>query len=566
VANHRARVLLSLCVALLVLALAGQVAARPQAVDKLLQISVALEGLPALTAPGGTVPLHWSVEGGETVERAAVFWDTMTHAYDNAYPYRTEMQPYRDSRNFYDYVDVPQDAETVYLRPYVVVDGEAVWGPEKTVSIWRGVHVGSPSTYGDGLGRVWAEDLDYAHNWYGLIGGEAWQTAQAIAGTDEDGLYQRQRMGLSGFGCWLSEAAVSMEIEVELHLAEFLASSAGERVFDIVLEPDTPDEVVVSGVDVFAEVGAFSALVITRMVSVHDQQLDIAFVPIVGEPILNAIAVRGVSAVPQRSTDQRIAYPEHDTYVLSTGNYREAETVRIGGEDRYHGGLRFFELQVPQGAKINHAELWVTSVMTYYQQIDLTLYGEAADRAPSHGARGPVGDHRVLARRAGIHLPRIGRDHSGDRRPTRLARAQRAHADADRGRAGARRPAPARVLGRRWLVRRSGGVVHRLYAAGPASADPGAHSDAHADPIVHPDALTHAHGDRHAHAIRVPPALDPEAVHQRRVSAGRYRADRDRQISDRGWNQTDRFLCANRLESVQTRGLLSAIMGTESDA
>jgi hypothetical protein len=139
--------------------------------------------------------------------------------------------------------------------------------------------------------------------------------------------------------------------------------------------------VVVSGVDVFEQVGSFSALVITRTVSVQDEQLDIAFVPIVGEPILNAIAVRGLTGVPQRSTNQRVAYPEHDTFVLSTGNYRDAETVRIGGEDRYHGGLRFFELQVPQGARINHAELWVTSVMTYYQQIDLTIYGEAADQS-----------------------------------------------------------------------------------------------------------------------------------------------------------------------------------------
>ena len=368
-------------------AMANPSRSEPLATDAIAYI----RGKPSVTSPGAAIPLHWAVEGGTALERTCVFWDTESHAYDYDYPYRTDPQPERGSRSFFDYVFVPQGAQSIFLRPYVAIDGEIIWGEEEEgIPTWRGIDAGSSSAHNDSLGRWWDPDLGYDPKWYGLIGGETRHLNASIAGTEDDWLYQRQREGLTGAGFWLTEGVVSMELEVSLHLAELSATAIGQRVFDVVFEAGTPDEVVISGVDVYARVGGLAALVISRTVTVHDYRLDVALVPVTGQPILNGVGVRGVSAAPQKETRQRVAYGDHDTYVLGSGNYRAASTVKLGGAERHHGGLRFFELQVPQGAVINDAYLWVTSAMTYYHQVDLTIYGDDVDHSDNFRSGGLV--------------------------------------------------------------------------------------------------------------------------------------------------------------------------------
>lgn len=345
--------------------------------------SVEMQGLPPLTAPYAGIPLHWQVQNGALVDETCVFWDTITHAYDNAYRYRTPLQKNKAVGHFFADIDVPVGATTIYLKPYAVVDGVITWGSrEYRAPATRAVNAGSATAGTDSRGVWWDGDSEFEHHWYGLIGGSQRTTAQPIAGTTDDWIYQSQRYGLTGFGCWLTTGVASMEIEVELHFAEFEATASGQRVFDVYLERGTANEVALRNIDVYDAVGRFHALIITQTVTVDDNQLDITFSsPAGNQPIVNGIMLYGRQGVPQRLVTQRVAFQDDDTYVLGTGNYRDAATVLLGGNAQYHGGLRFFHLPVPQGATINHAEVWVTASEDSYQAMNLTVYAHDVDNS-----------------------------------------------------------------------------------------------------------------------------------------------------------------------------------------
>jgi len=371
-------------------------AARAGASSMADAVEVALEGLPPLCAPGEMLPLNWSVTGGWQVDRTAVFWDTRTHAYDLAYTYRTVFQERKPMGHFYDYVDVLQGAETLYLRPYAVVDGEIVWSSrEYTVPTVRGMTLGSASAYTDGAGQWWDADAEFQHHWLGVSGGQVRTVPGAISGTEDDAIYQTQRVGVTGFSCWFSTGAASMQVQVEFHLAEISALGVGERVFDIILEPGTANEVSIRDVDVAALAGSYAKLVLTQTVTVTDDQLDVEFVGKTTEaPILSGILLRGVSAVPERQTTQRIGFVDDDTYVQSTANNRRSEAILLGGSGQYHGGLRFVYMQLPQGSTINHAEIRVTAAEDSYQAMRLAIHGEAIDDSPDF-REGPLVQDRA---------------------------------------------------------------------------------------------------------------------------------------------------------------------------
>lgn len=347
---------------------------------------VFMEGWPHLTAPNVDVPLRWAVTGGTRVDETCMWWDTVSRQYSRAYRYRTPIKSPRDVNgrvDFYSYVRVPLEATTLYFRPYAVVDGTPVWAEvERRVLTYRAINVGSTLSKYDSHGRWWFPDQDYSHQWYGFEGGSWVNTAQAIANTDDPWIYQTQRRGLSGFGLWLSTGHYAMDIEVAFHLAEFEATTRGQRVFDIYLEKDTPNEVVIRDVDVYDRVGRFHALVITQTVTVMDDQLDIAFSSVAGLPILNGLELRGIYGYPQRQTTQDVHYSAEDTYVLGTGNYWRAERLYLGGDGRYHVGLRFSNVQVPPGSRINHAELWVTAAATAYHEMKVKIYAHDVGDSP----------------------------------------------------------------------------------------------------------------------------------------------------------------------------------------
>jgi hypothetical protein len=108
-----------------------------------------------------------------------------------------------------------------------------------------------------------------------------------IAGTTDDALYQRERVGLRGYRLRVPAAGT---YRVSLHQAELEATGPGQRVFDVLAEGRT----VVAALDVFARVGRHHALVVPFDVTVTDGVLDLVFVPRAG-----ATKVAAVSVVPQ---------------------------------------------------------------------------------------------------------------------------------------------------------------------------------------------------------------------------------------------------------------------------
>jgi len=348
-------------------------------------ITAEMEGLPRMTAPGGAIALHWTVEGGLWVDRTAVLWDITSHAYDKAYRYRTPFQENKGMGHFYDYIDVPAGTNTVYLQPYAVADGQIVWGNERAVYTRLGLNTGSYSAWQDTSGEWWASDADggVIHQWYGFDGGARASVTTPIDGTRDDGLYQTQRVGVREFGCYISPGSVGTEIRAVFHFAELSYLGTGERVFDIYLEPDGPNEVIIPGIDVAAAVGAFHAMAITETVTVDDDQLDITFVSRSGNvPILNGLLLRGLSASVQRQATQRIAHSDDDTFVESSANRRTRETVDLDGGDN-SAGFRFIYMQIPQGSTVHHAELRVTAAEDVYSAMSVEVYGDDVDHSLS---------------------------------------------------------------------------------------------------------------------------------------------------------------------------------------
>ena len=134
-------------------------------------------------------------------------------------------------------------------------------------------------------GVAYAPDRAYAADEYGYVGGQRRSTRAAIAGTDEDALYRTLRTDMTAYRF---DVPVEGTYRVDLHFADFLASRAGARVFNVTIEGET----VLSNLDVVAEAGASTALDRSFDVLVTDGRVDIEFIAQRGDkPIVNAVLV-----------------------------------------------------------------------------------------------------------------------------------------------------------------------------------------------------------------------------------------------------------------------------------
>ena len=155
-----------------------------------------------------------------------------------------------------------------------------------------------PRVLGDPVTRVNAGGLAFidaaGNQWWGdqgFVFGNTASTSVAIAGTDDDQLYQTERYDSSSGGANLEYALAVPEglYEVKLHLAETYAAitAAGQRVFDVRAEGG----LVVDDLDVFARAGANAACTVTFPVTVTDGTLNITCHHIVQNPKLCGIEV-----------------------------------------------------------------------------------------------------------------------------------------------------------------------------------------------------------------------------------------------------------------------------------
>jgi hypothetical protein len=345
-------------------------------------------------------------QGGPYCSETNIRWDTVSHAYDNNYRFLADQDPYSEVVNgeHTAFIDVPADASAIYLKGYgrysYLGSEEDVWGDvEVVIPTRRAMNVGAAVWGIDSAGLYWHPDRpnEYSPEWVQFEGGEDRVADRPIADTEDDWIYQSQRVGLHAYSCWLGTGVSDMIVDVTFHWAELDATATGQRLLDIYLEPGTPNEVVLHDIDVYELAGGrYRATSLTARVEVTvvpgvDEQLNIEFASAsAAVPILSGLVLHGVSAVPQHAIQWGISGAYDDTYSAPTGNYPIDPEVWLGGDAQYHGGLRYQPRVVPQGAVIHFAHLEVTAAEDSYVQTHVAIYGHAVDNSPSFGSQGTV--------------------------------------------------------------------------------------------------------------------------------------------------------------------------------
>jgi hypothetical protein len=172
----------------------------------------------------------------------------------------------------------------------LIVSGLGIWDRRAEAAFAQRVDTGGTSAYTDLGGDVWAADQPYVAGGFGFVGGSGFTTTADIADTSDDPLYRTNRNAASlEYRFDLPNGSY----DVLLRFAEIQrrAFAVGARVFDVTIEGAT----VLNDLDVFAAVGANTALDRTFAVIVTDGTLNVALASMVGNAMVSAIAVESAT-------------------------------------------------------------------------------------------------------------------------------------------------------------------------------------------------------------------------------------------------------------------------------
>jgi Malectin domain len=160
----------------------------------------------------------------------------------------------------------------------------------------RRQNAGGPDVV-DAVGSTWVTDRAYTTaDTFGFIGGTTTTTAAAIGGTVDDPLYRTNRSG-SLFSYRFDVPAGEYTVLLKFAETDPTISAAGQRVFNVFAESTR----VLSGVDIFAETGANTALDKSFSATVQDGALGIRFAAISRTATVSAIQVISVTTTPSSS-------------------------------------------------------------------------------------------------------------------------------------------------------------------------------------------------------------------------------------------------------------------------
>lgn len=111
-------------------------------------------------------------------------------------------------------------------------------------------------------------------------------TKKEIAGTEDDPLYQDQRVNMLEYRF---DGLTPGNYQVDLRFAEIKPTQPNHRIYDVTIE----GSMMIYAHDTALEVGSFAADNHTFFVSVTDEQLNVRFIPRRGyqSPIINALSV-----------------------------------------------------------------------------------------------------------------------------------------------------------------------------------------------------------------------------------------------------------------------------------
>jgi prolyl-tRNA synthetase len=151
---------------------------------------------------------------------------------------------------------------------------------------------------------------------FGFAGGSTSSTTAAIAGTEDDALYQSDRYGNFSYAIPLA----SGDYEVTLKFAEIFFTSVAQRVFNFSLE----GKMVISNLDLVAKVGPRMAFDVALPVTVTDGVLNIGFHSMVNNAKVSAIKV----------------VPKQVIFALNSGGpeYIDAAEQRYDADSGFSGG------------------------------------------------------------------------------------------------------------------------------------------------------------------------------------------------------------------------------------
>ncbi len=153
----------------------------------------------------------------------------------------------------------------------VSLTGQGISAPNAAFRI----NVGG-SDFTDLGGRAWTPDDHFS-------GGATFNSSIAIAGTEDDALYQSERYGDFAYGVPTGNGT----FDVTLHFAEIYWTTTGSRVFDVKAEGVT----IADDLDLVAAAGTATKYTLTREVTVSDDVLSLTLVTGVDNAKLSAIEV-----------------------------------------------------------------------------------------------------------------------------------------------------------------------------------------------------------------------------------------------------------------------------------
>ncbi|MBN2442399.1 MAG: PKD domain-containing protein [Spirochaetales bacterium] len=173
----------------------------------------------------------------------------------------------------------------------------------------------------------------------GYSGGTAYDNGSSVSGTSDPSLYSTERYG----SCTYSASVPNGEFLITLHFAENYHTSAGSRVFDVAIEGTET----INDLDIYAQAGGTTAYVTQNQVTVRDGEINIEFVTVTENALINAIKIDAVSY-----SGEPIAIFTLDPQVSKPG---ETVTVNASESNDPDGSITNYEINWGDGTTTNGA-------------------------------------------------------------------------------------------------------------------------------------------------------------------------------------------------------------------